>query len=515
MKHKLFLILIGVFVLVGSTVLAEYIAPGTATPGHSVPSDSASSTPEVLKTRNGNFDAALSYERLGTSDASSTASTKLDRNLLSLGVYAIQGAYVEKLVTLGVSGVATASDFTIKGNSTKFDQYANPFTFVDYQTNVNTTAKPLMAYIAGRYVSKFAVTDNANSTKDAALDPKYSLDLQATSSFNPTTNIGRGNSCNLYPVDLGTAAGDGGGCPAGSYITKYTAPTLTGYASDANNNNETVVATCTEFNPAASPTNLGHCDTGRTFLQENIHGGNNGKITGNQTTTYSSVTTNLCKYVVGSGYDYQGVDGSGSYVDSMQQAVFKGKNVKYHWFYSKSYYQNNAINYYTVKLNNPSWVKDASGNWIDAETTGMLFQTCYRTNRTNTSGDGFYAIVSDDYGQMHEAFPRPDTGVRVAFTSFTDNDSSSYCQGKLEATATVSGGTAPYTYYWEKKQGNGSWTHIPGCTGSTCSNWFGNRMWKGYNASLSVRVSDANSYSYTARSKKFNARPWSGCQGSF
>lgn len=514
MKHKLLLILIGAFVLVGSSVLAKYVAPGGTFPNATVSGVISGNTPEVLKTRAGNFDSAVSYERLGIGDGTNTSNTKLDRSLLENGPYTLLGTHVEKLVTLGASDVNKTSsvDFTIKGSGTKFDQYANPFTFTDIQTNITANSKPLLAYIAGRYVSNFALTSDADAT--GSNSNRYSFDLQATSSFNPTTNIGLGNSCNLYPVDIGTTAGDGGGCPAGSFITQYKTPTLTGYATDANNNNTTVVATCTEFNPATSPTNLGHCDTGRTFLQENIHGSNNGKITGNQTLTYSSVTTDLCKYVVGSGYDYQGVDGSGSYTDSMQQATFKGKNVKYHWFYSKTYYENNRMNYYTVKLNNPSWVKDASGNWINAETTGMLFQTCYRTNRTGTTGDGFYAIVSDDYGQMHEAFARPDTGVRVHFSSFTDNDSSSYCQAKLEATASIAGGTAPFTYYWESKQGDGAWTNISGCTSATCSNWFGNRMYKGFTASLRVRVSDANSYSVTGQSKKFNARPWSGCQGT-
>jgi len=179
------------------------------------------------------------------------------------GVNGVKGGFGEKLVVNGATRFLTSDLLTqviaLSGNS--FDQFINTIKYSD--KGVEKTAKALQGIIAGRMLGGISITNDINLAGNTNANPTYSLDFLATnvdtSSYKPTTNIGLGDSCNLYPADIGVTVGDGGGCPAGSFISYYKKPTFSGTITSTNNTNSQVVATCTKFNPSANPTNTGRC----------------------------------------------------------------------------------------------------------------------------------------------------------------------------------------------------------------------------------------------------------------
>ncbi len=333
MKHKAFLVLIVLGFTFGSMALANYVEPTATAPG--------SNTPDVVKTGpganvSGTRAVTVIKSKLGIGDGINlpnssllTAGSYIGTGcsgiscLVQTGSTGDKGGFMEKLVVLGATGVVGGSapkNVLVKindvgSNSSKFDQYVYGAQY-EYPLGASKKmAKALEAIVAGRYISKMMVTDTPDTGNTDTSD--LSLNLQATSTFKPTTNIGLGDTCDLYAYDLGSAVGDGGGCPKGSYMVWYKQPSFSGTLSATNNNNGVVFAKCRQFNPSASPTNTGHCATGRpafTHLSQ----------------LAKDTSVNPCKFMAAR----QGATWpSGTPVG----ATFNGVNVKLKWYDGNTY----------------------------------------------------------------------------------------------------------------------------------------------------------------------------------
>lgn len=312
MKYKAFLFLFAMVFTFGTIALADYIEP--------TGSYTAVNTPDVVKT--GPRATVATFEKIGIGDGTNSP----DISLLSSGSYAgsgssDKGVWSEKLYVAGVtSAIDTNSLFLVRVNnvnnttSSLFDQYSNSVSFKYPSSSTAKSAKPVEASVAGRYISNFAITSNEDNSTPGGTNPNgFSLDLQATpgsGGFNPTTNIGLGNYCNLYPPDLGTVVGDGGGCPDGSYMTMYKAPSFSGTLSATNNTNSQIVATCREFNPSVNPTSTGKCANSKNFTDLIRIG------------KYVS-SGNVCTFTASSGTSFTNPD---------VPISTNGKNVKIRWY---------------------------------------------------------------------------------------------------------------------------------------------------------------------------------------
>jgi len=239
-KHKILLIVLVLVFTFSSVAVADYVGSGSL---------SANTLP-VLKT--GPNGVARLYDKIGVSDGGSTIPSN---NLLANGSYAgngvgDKGVYPDSLVVTGVTNIKSAVkslDLIVMNQkqNLSFDQYTTPGTFNFKFTNgssIDLSAKPLEAVVPGRYISSLVITDKAglnikSSNYNSELKPKYTLELQPTASFKPTTNIGLGDKCDLYPSDLGVNSGDGRGCPMGSFLSYYKAPSLSGVVTSTNNTN--------------------------------------------------------------------------------------------------------------------------------------------------------------------------------------------------------------------------------------------------------------------------------------
>jgi hypothetical protein len=272
MKHKIFLGILVLIFTIGTVALADYIDP-SFTP-------SGGNTPKPVLTNGTN---QRTYETIGTWEAKTNPlnSTSISNystaaSLLASSTYAgnedtnnKKGLFSEKLVVLGVTKIISGDLVSMVENTSgsSFDQFISAPTYV-YPVNSSTkTAKSLEGIVTGRLLSKLAISDKADIIQSSPNNPAYTLDMLATTTTNfaPTTNIGLGDKCNLYPVDLGTVVGDGG-CLPGSYLSYYKAPSFSGTISSSNNTNTQVVGVCTSFSPSASPTNTGHCPTGQSMV---------------------------------------------------------------------------------------------------------------------------------------------------------------------------------------------------------------------------------------------------------
>lgn len=241
--------------------LADFVDNTSTAPADNTPNT-------ILKVGTGTDET---WEKVGVWQGTIPSSNDINLRLNS-GSYAgdatgTKGGFAEKLVSQGATKFLTSDLLTqVNTKVSGFDQFVNgnPITY-EYPVGTTKTAKPLQGIIAGRMLGNIGLTDDADFSKKQ-YNPAYSLDfLAGTSSYKPTTNIGLGDSCNLYPVDIGTTIGSGGGCPAGSFISYYKKPTFSGTITSTNNTNSQVVATCTKFNPSANPTNTGRCSTGRNL----------------------------------------------------------------------------------------------------------------------------------------------------------------------------------------------------------------------------------------------------------
>lgn len=260
-KHKFFLIVLLAGFTVGLSTLAQYVGPTTTAPGNN--------TPAPLKTNYGNSNVST-YEKIGTGNGTSGPAI----GLLANGTYSNLGLHSDTFTSLGTSIIN--SDLTIPNltdngltDNGYFDKYSNSFTYNDVHTNVNNIiGKKIESMLSGRLISRILISDNKTAT------PTYDLELRATSGFEPKTNIGLGNTCNLYPANLGSGVGYSAftGCHGPfwdatysinefemGYMSYYTPPSWTGALNAGNNTNNQVVGTCTFWNPAVNPQNIGAC----------------------------------------------------------------------------------------------------------------------------------------------------------------------------------------------------------------------------------------------------------------
>lgn len=305
MKYKAFLVLGILAFMFGTAVLADYVEP-TGSP-------TGINTPEVLKTQSGTI---RMVEKIGVGNGS----LRPIESLLAQGPYIgvtqnniHYGTYSEKFVSQGASTFGNDLTVFFSGNNTltnpNLDQYKNPIQNI----------KPLQVILSGKLSSAVAITLDPDLASSAPNN--YSLDLKATSGtngFNPTTNVGLGNSCNLYPPDFGLSVDDGGGCPAGMYLSMFKDIDVGKFtATSTNNMNGAVVAVCTGFDPSPAPTNTGAC-TGKTFTD--LFRVSKKLPSSGNVCTYTAATTT-------SSY------GSGN----ATPATFTGKNVKIRWYNGGSY----------------------------------------------------------------------------------------------------------------------------------------------------------------------------------
>jgi hypothetical protein len=248
MKYKIFIFSLFALITVGSLVMADYVDPTGGA--------SSYNTPEVLKT--GSDTEKMTVEKVGTS-TSNTSSPKV-------GNFFITGAFSDKLTVMGATQIdknfrVISEKFTIP----TFDQYTDSFTYIDPVTLATHTSKPVEAVIPGRFTSKLII-----SNKESGSTPTHRLMLEPSSTFTPTTNIGLGNSCDLYPQNFGfifNVNDPNGGCPAGSYFTTYkNLPTISGNPTAVNNNNYFKFGKCTYFAPSTTPSSTGRCYTEKSFI---------------------------------------------------------------------------------------------------------------------------------------------------------------------------------------------------------------------------------------------------------
>ncbi len=315
MKHKIFLVVLLFILTIGTATLADYVEPASTAPG--------SNTGSVLKT-GPKSTSSMTYDPLGVGDGTIATLNNLDSNpatYLTNKSYAgsaggTLGVKPDRLVVTGITGVITGKDFIVSvldnsnNNNKSFDQYINSSSvrYNKFITDTNkplTTPKPLEAFVAGRYISNITITKDSEITGTQSSNP-YSLELRATQGFSPTTNIGMGNSCNLYPRDIGAAISYGG-CPEGTYISMYKQPTFGGAVSKVNNTNSQVVAKCTYFNPSVSPASIGACFTDSSFATTETKYGVTCRTFNNSTyTTYDGCAsgdtqinqTGNCRYIM-------------------------------------------------------------------------------------------------------------------------------------------------------------------------------------------------------------------------
>lgn len=362
MKHKILLFLVIILIAIGSSVLADYIEPTVAAPGNNTPNT-------ILKTGPAN-QVVTTVEKIGVGDGTNQPSQSLLKNG---GSFISLGGGSDKFVTIGASKVnaiptsqtKSPNDFFIKGDSSSFDQYIN-----------NSTVKPLEAFIAGRYISKLAITGKEDDPADVtqrAYNPAYDLDLQATSpangDFNPTTNIGLGNTCNLYPGDMGNSL-DIGGCPQGSYMTMYKSPTWSGTLSSTNNNTNMMIAQCTYFNPSSNPTNTGDCYpyVGTTQTQGKNY------IMGSRVSTSATATSDQKRWAFPANTrSRETAPGSGIMQEELMVFSYEFKNPKITF----------------IETNGATVVKQVGPTATDY------------MNTTMTLGNNRQWIITDDYGQYY------------------------------------------------------------------------------------------------------------------
>ena len=323
MKHKIFLTFIVLIFTFGTVALADYVEPASTAPG--------SNTGAPLMT--GPNATRTTFEKIGTwefaknpPDSTGLAEYDKSADLLKDSTYAgdethKKGLFSEKLTVLGVSKIISGDLITKVDNTSgsSFDQFINSTTFVYPEKTSAQSAKSLEGVITGRMLGKIALTDKEDSFDplNRSFNPAYTLDMLATntSNFAPTTNIGLGDSCNLHPADIGASIGDGGGCPAGSYITYYKAPTFSGTLSSTNNTNTQTIATCTQFNPSIAPKNTGKCNTGRSFTDLKY-------------VDKEPYSGNICTIIASAG---------SAWPSGYRRAGFSGRNVKLKWYDSGTY----------------------------------------------------------------------------------------------------------------------------------------------------------------------------------
>lgn len=427
MKHKIFLTIILLVFTFGTLAMAEYVEPTSTAP--------SSNTGDVLRT--GPRTTKTTVEKIGTwefaknpPDSTGLAEYAKSADLLKDSTYVgdethKKGLFSEKLTVLGVSKIISGDLITMVDNKTgsSFDQFMNSTSYL-YPLNANSTtpAKPLEGIITGRMLGQIALTDKEDDFDpfNRKFNPAYSLDLLATntSSFNPTTNIGLGDSCNLYPADIGTSIGGGGGCPAGSYITYYKKPTFSGAITSTNNTNSQVVATCTQFNPSMTPKNTGRCPVSNdpllslnqsqiylycgfgneysnvlndcpTLVQHRLKGSNNSWTYGkpsdmddtcNSQSKYEVSVTNNCYYNGGISVNYANTSLPNHSVGSPTCSLSLAIN-------------NKRLKMPTTLSGNIKWY-DSSGNWLNS--------SFYNDKTKMNDCTPAKAIVTDLYGQFVE-----------------------------------------------------------------------------------------------------------------
>ncbi len=387
MKHKIFLILIVFLFVFSSMALADFTEKPIGTSNPPTAPNGNTGAPVLV-----GVDTVNIAHKFGTWEGADPNKTTKDyiKSVLTNGSYAgsetingtKKGGFGEKLVVNGATRFLTSDLLTQVDdqNTTKsFDQYLNIPKFV-YPINTSAkNSKPLQGIIAGRILGGIALTDK-DDFETKQYTPAYSLDFQATSTapkFEPTTNIGLGDSCNLYAPDIGVTIGSGGGCPAGSYISYYSAPSFSGTLSGTNNTNNQIMATCTKFNPSANPTNTGRCATNpfstNTYLVERLCRRVN-------MTTYTSFTS--C--------NFQDTDMGDTGQCKFNLVIDKTKNSKnpkthgYHWTFGGGCGTGGCLNGHYPTLNN-----------VDPDTTGNISYV----DSCNSTNSFWEWKATDDYGQ--------------------------------------------------------------------------------------------------------------------
>ncbi len=241
-KKNIFIVTLFALIFTASFVTADYVGPASSPPN--------GNTPPVLKTESENpNNKDFLYEKIGTGNGNLYPALSQLANGSYFGVTEngqAYGLFSDKSVVVG--NTIISDDFTVSSRNTSdpFDQYTNQFSYLSFPTNTSTTAKKIEALINGVLFSKVSVANDVGASNS------YSLEL-STLNNTPTTNIGLGNTCSLYPQDIGTKIMDDLGCPAGSYMSMYQTPSFSGAISSTNNTNNQVVAQCTYFRPVNNP----------------------------------------------------------------------------------------------------------------------------------------------------------------------------------------------------------------------------------------------------------------------
>ncbi len=333
MKHKIFILSLFALVTVGSFVMADYVDPTSSAP--------SGNTGSVVKT--GPDTSVRTFEKIGTGGTCDSYGCN------GLANFFYSGLYSDKLVTMGVSQID--GNFEVFNRlGTVFDGYVYPAqNLKDPNTQASFNSKPIEAVISGNLASRLIISNKETS------QPAYALQLEPATNptFNPTTNIGLGDSCNLYPANLDS------GCLSDAYVSMFKNPSFSGTLSSSNNTNSQVVGTCTSFKPSTSPTSTGNC-----FTQEYT----------NFVFFEKTVNTNPCvsKITVNAAYPYG-----------------RAKNPKI------------GVAHVSGPTTPDRTVAPTAGTTLQYSTS-VNPSTC--DNRADFFGDGgvwkFY--VTDDYGQYYE-----------------------------------------------------------------------------------------------------------------
>lgn len=290
MKRKILALSLLGFLAFGIVALGDYVSPGTPPSGNTqAPLFVGPSTQKVVL-----------FEKLGTNSATIS-------DLSNVSYMGRASAWVDSLFVAGTSVfannvfVGNADEkkdlpFSYSRELLNFDSssFGGQFDQLDYNFTKKNGTSNIQGYpvisttIAGIFrsdkflVSKDAKTFSGSKTANKNYNFEFGTsDIKLQKVQNLETNIGLGNWCALYPIDLGTkdldtgyrnsssynnpnGLGDNrgqGGCPDGSYLIAYQKPRIIANAdiTSSNNNNNQIVGYCRYFDPVASPKNIGRC----------------------------------------------------------------------------------------------------------------------------------------------------------------------------------------------------------------------------------------------------------------
>ncbi len=254
MKRKIFALFILFFLALSVVAVADYVAPG------STPPDGNPSRPLFVNySCAGQAGCSVSYvplavlyDKLGIGDGygrdgyGDTKGKNIPK-LSDLDNVSFMGRLSGDATNLVVAGSSALLGDVFVGNANDINKRDPNFTSststdfnqFNYDVRVNHNIKDNTLPVISSTFAGILNTDSLLVTKDSKTYGNlnrlpangitseafefgtYDNNLNFLDKDYLQTNIGLGNWCSLYPVDIGNTIDDGGGCPWGSYMVSF------------------------------------------------------------------------------------------------------------------------------------------------------------------------------------------------------------------------------------------------------------------------------------------------------